>query len=204
MPRFTIDSFKKMRPGDFVKMNDQQLTELLEKARKKFDARQKSFYLKRNKDVVSQALEIAENYYEKVPRKDINTMSRNQKLAEAFKIQDFFSAKSSEVREARRENRDQDKRIFGVGRFGRPEKTMTKQQRRDFWKAYDEYNNIYKADEHNFTSTRLQQVLASMRVETGQGEAIDLDLFEKLHSFVEQNKKVDDYGPNVFSGRRND
>lgn len=204
MKRFTIKNLINLTPADLVKMDEKSVKDTLSKARKKFDRRQKSFYSARNKNVFSPALDSVEKYYEDVPRKNLDTMNRNQALSELFKIQDFFSSKTSSVKEARKANRIEDERLFGKGKTGRPRRRLNRVERADFWMFYEEYNKIYKTDEYRYGSSRIQMVLGNMiEGKLGKDFYFDMTDFKNLHrtmQIIEEN----DYGPNIFSGRGND
>lgn len=75
----------------------------------------------------------------------------------------FWESKGSTVAGAREINYEQDKRIFGYIDEDRPELGLaghlTKEEREEFWAAYMEFENQYKADMTYLDSTRVQRLL---------------------------------------------
>lgn len=71
---------------------------------------------------------------------------RNKEYQEMMRIQSFFQAKTSERKGIEKVNKEQDRRIFGVEKFGRPKYTMSRVERDEFWSLYREYQNVNPED----------------------------------------------------------
>lgn len=82
-------------------------------------------------------------------------------ISEYYKLADFFNSQTSTVQGIKTINREQDIRFFGATKSGRPKRTMTVQEREEFWALYKEYMNMYRADASTkYASTVVQQQLA--------------------------------------------
>lgn len=209
MPRVTYDYIKNLDPAEIGRMSKSQLTDLLRKIRVKYQTRQKQ--LNKVKDTVySPALEKMEDYYDANGMQNLNKISRNKAINEIANLQDFFNAKTSDVSGARAVQREQDIRIFGATKSGRPKQRMTVEQRTQFWSFYNEFINTYKTAEAIYGSGRIQQYLGDMLVQAKkQGKDFSSteltpsefqSLLDNLTSMTDMEDDDIDYGGGVFSG----
>lgn len=135
--RLTIKDIQTMNEGDFTREN---IDKILPQMVRIFENRARSFSNKKNVNVFSPALEKMYTLYPNRIVYDQNA-SFQSKQALAFRIQEFFRAKTSSVSGAREVARDQDARLFGVNQYGRPNYRMTKDERTRFWSDYEEFMN---------------------------------------------------------------
>ena len=141
--RLTYQQIRELDPAEVGKMSTEDLRNLLGEARKKYSVRAKS--LKRVSDkIYSPALEAMERYYEDVGVQSTEKVSRNRAYNELFNIRQFFNAKSSDIKEARKINIEQDKMLFGVTKSGRAKFRMDTKQRKKFWDLYDDFTEFSK------------------------------------------------------------
>lgn len=85
----------------------------------------------------------------------------HQLISEYYKLSDFFNSQTSTVQGIKSVNREQDIRFFGATKSGRPKRTMTNEERQEFWSLYAEYLNMYRSDASTkYASTVVQQQLA--------------------------------------------
>ena len=142
--------------------------------------------------------------------------ARNALLSEFAKYQQFFENKTSTVEGILEENREQDKRIFGVDDYGNPLGTLTKDQRVDFWSAWSEFQN----QNANLVSTREYsaraiQMLREVLYDNGFGK--NENLLDTAKQFVmnQMKERMEEYirysgektmrdAANVYAGNRND
>ena len=162
--RLTYQQIRELDPAEVGKMSTEDLRNLLGEARKKYSVRAKS--LKRVSDkIYSPALEAMERYYEDVGVQSTEKVSRNRAYNELFNIRQFFNAKSSDVKEARKINIEQDKMLFGVTKSGRAKFRMDTKQRKKFWDLYDDFTEFSKTAETAFGYQNIWSELATIVVE---------------------------------------
>ena len=162
--RLTYQQIRELDPAEVGKMSTEDLRNLLGEARKKYSVRAKS--LKRVSDkIYSPALEAMERYYEDVGVQATEHVSRNRAYNELFNIRQFFNAKSSDVKEARKINIEQDKMLFGVTKSGRAKFRMDTKQRKKFWDLYDDFTEFSKTAETAFGYQNIWSELATIVVE---------------------------------------
>ena len=162
--RLTYQQIRELDPAEVGKMSTEDLRNLLGEARKKYSVRAKS--LKRVSDkIYSPALEAMERYYEAVGVQSTEHVSRNRAYNELFNIRQFFNAKSSDVKEARKINIEQDKMLFGVTKSGRAKFRMDTKQRKKFWDLYDDFTEFSKTAETAFGYQNIWSELATIVVE---------------------------------------
>ena len=162
--RLTYQQIRELDPAEVGKMSTEDLRNLLGEARKKYSVRAKS--LKRVSDkIYSPALEAMERYYEDVGVQSTEHVSRNRAYNELFNIRQFFNAKSSDVKEARKINIEQDKMLFGVTKSGRAKFRMDTKQRKKFWDLYDDFTEFSKTAETAFGYQNIWSELATIVVE---------------------------------------
>ena len=162
--RLTYQQIRELDPAEVGKMSTEDLRNLLGEARKKYSVRAKS--LKRVSDkIYSPALEAMERYYEDVGVQSTEKVSRNRAYNELFNIRQFFNAKSSDIKEARKINIEQDKMLFGVTKSGRAKFRMDTKQRKKFWDLYDDFTEFSKTAETAFGYQNIWSELATIVVE---------------------------------------
>ena len=162
--RLTYQQIRELDPAEVGKMSTEDLRNLLGEARKKYSVRAKSS--KRVSDkIYSPALEALERYYEDVGVQSTEKVSRNRAYNELFNIRQFFNAKSSDVKEARKINIEQDKMLFGVTKSGRAKFRMDTKQRKKFWDLYDDFTEFSKTAETAFGYQNIWSELATIVVE---------------------------------------
>ena len=135
---------------------------------------------------------------------NLNTMTYRQMERELRMHHQFWSSKTATVKGAREEQIEQSKRIFGM-KGGKPTRVMTYEESVAFWKAYDEFYNMYKNSTSRFDSTRIQQVLGNAMTMGGEFFDVDADLvmlledameeLERRAEYEEQGYEYQDYNP---------
>ena len=190
MPRVTYEYLKNLDPAEIGKMNTSEVKNILEQARKKYDTRVKQFD-KQGRFFYSYARTKMDDYYNDVGKPSINRISRNRAMAELFRLQEFFSAKTSDVKGAREVNKEQDRRIFGVDKNGKPLGKMTSAERKAYWDLYDEFVNQNPTYEYIYGSNRIQQYLGDYILnapEDGKGTVdSNPDIIANLRNALSKN-----------------
>lgn len=93
-----------------------------------------------NAGVISMAAIKAEDQIFKPTRKNpISSLSRNKLLSAYYAYSDFFKSKTSTIEGTNKVNLEQDIRIFGVDEDGTPKKRMSNDERKEYWKVYNEF-----------------------------------------------------------------
>lgn len=185
--RLTYQQIRELDPAEVGKMSTEDLRNLLGEARKKYSVRAKS--LKRVSDkIYSPALEAMERYYEDVGVQSTEHVSRNRAYNELFNIRQFFNAKSSDVKEARKINIEQDKMLFGVTKSGRAKFRMDTKQRKKFWDLYDDFTEFSKTAETAFGYQNIWSELATIVVEQPYLINDKLAVFNLLESRLNHEK----------------
>lgn len=162
---------------------------------------------KRN-GLVSHAQIALEREIPRTKQVQLTEMTRNQLLLEFFRYATFFNSETSTAEGIKRLNREQDARIFGVDKKGRPRSTMSKEERILFWDTYEEYKNQFPADvNQQFSSEQTQQFIADAIFGKNSISSIGLaDFLSQVRDRLQSNKEAEDIQdvPNTFSGRRDD
>ena len=185
--RLTYQQIRELDPAEVGKMSTEDLRNLLGEARKKYSVRAKS--LKRVSDkIYSPALEAMERYYEDVGVQSTEHVSRNRAYNELFNIRQFFNAKSSDVKEARKINIEQDKMLFGVTKSGRAKFRMDTKQRKKFWDLYDDFTEFSKTAETAFGYQNIWSELATIVVEQPYLINDKLSVFNLLENRLNHEK----------------
>ncbi|MDE7089197.1 MAG: hypothetical protein K2O54_03675 [Prevotella sp.] len=154
--------------------------------------------------LVSQA-QIA--FVRDVPKKVIplEEMTRNQLLYEFFRYASFFNSETSTASGINKVNREQDIRLFGADKRGRPLQKMTNDERTLFWSVYAEYQNQFPADTNLlYSSESVQQTIAgALFGQNSINHGNLVNFLSNISEILKANKEGADikYGPNVFSGR---
>ena len=128
---------------EITKMSKREIVSLLKQVRGKYETRDKVLDRYSYK-IYSPAKEKMDAYYKASGKIAPSKISRNRAYNEIFQIQQFFKAKTSDVKGAKEVMRDQDIRIFGATKTGRPKKRMTTDQRTRFWSLYEDFISTNK------------------------------------------------------------
>lgn len=152
---------------------------------------------------VSHAQIALERSFTPGSRGKISDMNINKLRFEFARYAGFFNSKTATLRGIREVNRQQDIRLFGADKSGKPNKTLTSQQREDYWSLYDEYLNQNPA--HSLASNQLQRIISSKEFLPEPGEEFDIqeridairNEFEKMRTAIELEESM----PNVHMGR---
>ena len=207
MARITKRSFLKLNPSDIGKLKSPELRELIRGVRNLFSQQEKTFN-KYDQTVYSPALDKMKDYYEDRGKKAPSKMNVNQMRSELFRLQEFFDSDTSTVPGARKVQAEQDRRIFGTDKRGRPKYRMTVQQRSDLWKVFEEYKKLRPSDALE-QSNIIQQAVGQILIEEGKID-FNMDTLNKVMEKVEQERvrfnwemdiDYDDSEP-VFTGKR--
>ena len=129
---------------------------------------------------------------------------RNLLLQEIARYQSILEAKSATVEGAREINREQDIRIFGVDESGKPRDTFTKDERREYWSLYEEYEKYDPTYGSRYGSETTQQVIADLY---RSGSVDRATMLSTAKQRLEELKAQTEGGTieeiaNVYAGRR--
>ena len=207
MAKITKRSFLKLNPSDIGKLKSPELRELIRGVRNLVSQQEKTFN-KYDQTVYSPALDKMKDYYEDRGKKAPSKMNVNQMRSELFRLQEFFDSDTSTVPGARKVQAEQDRRIFGTDKRGRPKYRMTVQQRSDLWKVFEEYKKLRPSDALE-QSNIIQQAVGQILIEEGKID-FNMDTLNKVMEKVEQervrfNWEMDidyDNSEPVFTGKR--
>lgn len=181
--KITYARIKSMEASEISKLSQKEAAEMLRQFREKFRYRQKAFS-RAGKNVYSPALEKMESYYDRNGVQSPDSMNVNRIRSELFHIQEFFNAKTADVKGAREVMREQDSRIFGTNEKGVPLKRMTIEERTKFWAVYEEFLKTYKNAEQLYGSNRIQQYLGSLTLNDRKKKGVfmrgELGLMQQL------------------------
>lgn len=197
--RLTYDDIRNLDPAKISKMSKPEVVSLLKQVRKKYDVRAKSLDRVSEK-IYSPAKEKMDAYYEAAGRIAPSRISRNRAYNEIFQIQQFFNAKTSDVKGAKEVMRDQDIRIFGTTKSGRPKKRMTTEQRTRFWSLYEDFISTNKTAEYVFGYSNIWQELGDIVINGSSGNKSEV--FDTLEERLSKNQETGtEFGKGtVFSG----
>lgn len=133
----------------------------------------------------------------------LKKMNRTQLLLEYYKYQQFFRSQTSTVAGIKKLQREQDIRLFGETKTGRPKKTMTREQRELYWELYDEYLNQNPNMNSQVYSERVQQVIAQALFVDLENPDQKVSFFQNISQRMEQRYIEENIGsvPNVHMGR---
>lgn len=209
MSKFSKKSFLSMSPVDIGKLKVKEARDILRKARFLFSSQEKMFS-KYESTVHSPSFEKMEDYYEASGKPYVSKMNLSKLRNEIFRLQDFFSSKTSTVPGARKAMYEQDVRIFGINeKTGKPNKRMTLSQRTAFWSAYNEFINMEKESYiRNMGSNTVQSYLGEMIIadsKKNKGEfAFDPSTFEELKRRLEGEKNYEEWEMSNYEERDNE
>lgn len=134
----------------------------------------------------------------------LTKMSRNQLILEFARYAKFFNDVTSSEAGIRKVNREQDIRIFGQDKKGRPRRTMTYQERQKFWGLFEEYENQHPTATSRYGSESIQQQIADAMFDTQaiNGENL-IDFLDRVEQRLAQRSSEENLRsvPNVYSGR---
>lgn len=163
----------------------------------------------KRKGIFSYAQEAYEGYNFVLDTKNINKLNYHQRVMEIAKLQHFFNAKTSSAKGIKEVEKEQDARIFGTDKRGRPLQRMDNVTRRLFWKLYDEY--LIQNPTRYPQSETVQQNLASIIFSAAEIDPDEDVAQDEMMSFVNVlqkleekmiNKDISKQGePNVYMGR---
>ena len=197
--RVTYDYIRNLDPAEVSKMSKREIVSLLKQVREKYETRAKVLD-KYSDKVYSPAKEKMDVYYRITGKTPLSNISRNRAYNEIFQIQQFFKAKTSDVKGAREVMRDQDIRIFGSTKSGRPRKRMTTEQRTRFWSLYKEFINTNKTAEYVFGYSNILQELGYIVINGPSGN--NIEVFDELEERLRKRRETGTgFGTDtVFSG----
>lgn len=135
-----------------------------------------------------------------VPLKE---MTRNQLLYDYFRYSKFFNDITSTKGGIVEVNKEQDARIFGLGSRGRPKRTMSNEEREEYWRVYEEFRNQYPEWSIAPYSEEEQKILAEAMFSSDDFDRLTLiQKVESVRKLLEEKIINDNIGdrPNVFSG----
>lgn len=182
-------------------MSEEELKKNLKKMEMGYKRRVQSFKKRGEVSYAQISLERA-----MVDKRPISELTRNQAYLRYSLYAKFFNEITSTSKGIQTVNLEQDIRIFGADKRGRPLSRMTNDQRERYWDLYDEFVNQKKADYAKYGSEYIQQTLASAIFGDEPISTRNIPLFldsvaEKLKSEEKSNITVG--GPNVYSGKGN-
>lgn len=217
MAKVTKKSLLNLQPSDISKMKNPELRALLRGARQLYTQQEKVLN-RYSRQVYSHAHELMKDYYEENGTKSVSRMRQSELRGEIFRLQEFFDSQSATVPGARKIALEQDRRIFGETKTGKPKRRMSVEQRKNFWSAYDEYKNIHSESYvRNMGSNTIQQMLAEIATESAtfdddfeDGNWFTADMLADLDRRVKERKESEDwetsgydnFDGNVYSGKR--
>lgn len=217
MARVTKKSLLNLTPSDIGKMKNPELRALLRGARQLYTQQEKVLN-RYSQQVYSHAHELMKDYYEENGTKSVSRMRQSELRGEIFRLQEFFDSQSATVPGARKIALEQDRRIFGETKTGKPKRRMSVEQRKNFWSAYDEYKNIHSESYvRNMGSNTIQQMLAEIATESAtfdddfdDGNWFTAEMLADLDRRVKERKESEDwetsgydnFDGNVYSGKR--
>lgn len=184
--KITYARIKSMEASEISKLSQKEAAEMLRQFREKFRYRQKKFS-RAGKNVYSPALEKMESYYDRNGVQSPDSMNVNRIRSELFHIQEFFNAKTADVKGAREVMREQDSRIFGTNEKGVPLKRMTIEERTKFWAVYEEFLKTYKNAEQLYGSNRIQQYLGSLMLNDRKKKGVFMQQLDALQKSLRES-----------------
>lgn len=190
----------------FGRMSQAGLQKTLKTLRTGYMRRVGSF---KRKGLVSHAEIAFESSYNNT--KPIKEMSRNQLLYSIAQYAKFFNDITSSESGIKQVNREQDARIFGVNKFGRPKKTLTAKERESYWKLYEQFISNEPTATSKYGSENVQRLLADAVIGDDRTfqQIAESDFFAEYMDYLgskimeKAEEKVPEDTPNVYSGGRN-
>lgn len=173
----------------------EDLRKQVEIMRKGLNARAQQFS---RRNVYSHAYNKYKENQKFVTAKDVKNMTSNQLIHQFVVFQSFFLSETSSIQGIAKVNREQDARLFGAYKNGRPKRRMTESERKLYWELYDEYINRHPV--YTKGSNIIQGELTSVLFDNNSPSTF-VELLEKLHAKLEENKIQADTesAPNVYT-----
>lgn len=217
MPRkktLTIQQLKKMTVTDQQSLTKEQLRKLIPQAQKLVRSQLEKV---RRSGHYPVALEKAVGETEVSGRKQPDLTLVNPKKLNIYEAQSLFAslkdallAETSSVKGATRVEQAQDRMLFGTDRAGRARHRMSADERKEFWKFYDEFLN--QNPTYLYAYRNVMDTLASFWRDSGDYLDYEdvkqmqvfknrVDSLEKINIPAEPTVKRS--GENVLSGHRN-
>lgn len=142
---------------------------------------------------------------QQIDKKKLTELTRNQLIFEFARYSSFFNDITSSAEGIRKVNYEQDRRLFGVNKRGKLNRTMTNDERREFWKIYDEFLNQEPTSIYRYKSETVQQMIAQASFELGTVDFKKANLFEifdiaKKKLSQESKERDERVLPNVYTG----
>lgn len=192
---------RKMKVKDQLRPLVKEARELYKKQRSVFESHPNTY---------SYALEKMEEFYsDRGGAKTVAKMNKKELQTELYRLQDFFSAKSSTLTGARKISRDANARIFGVNEStGRPNRSMTLAQSKEFWAIYNEFKNLEgESYVRNMGSNTVLQELGQMiighfRSNRGDSTYFYASDFKRLKDRLEERKKQEEWAKDDLDAER--
>lgn len=158
----------------------------------------------RKKGLVSHAQIALEGSIPPGPQKQLTKMTRNQLILEFSRYSKFFQDETSSEKGIKRVNTQQDVRIFGADKKGRPKRKMTNSEREKYWSLYEEFQNQQPTANSKYGSESVQQMVAEALFDTEgtPGENL-VDFLDRVEARLARKSEEENLrgAPNVYSGR---
>lgn len=200
-PKTVAEKLARIPIEQVSKMSEEELKKNLKKMEMGYKRRVQSFKKRGEVSYAQISLERA-----MVDKRPISELTRNQAYLRYSLYAKFFNEITSTSKGIQTVNLEQDIRIFGADKRGRPISRMTNDQRERYWDLYDEFVNQKKADYAKYGSEYIQQTLASAIFGDEPISTRNLPLFlDAVAEKLKNEKKSDITGgtPNVYSGKGN-
>lgn len=203
--KMSIEIFSKIKNDEAGRKD---LIQYVRTLRSGYNRRVSSFKRKGLKSYAQMSLE--KSVPNSIRNTPVNKLTRNQLILEIARYSKFFNDATSSESGIKEINRQQDIRIFGKDKRGRPLKTMTQEEREKYWDLYEEFRNMFPQWRTQPFSESVQQLLAdALFHEDLDEDSIPFEsktLMEKLN-ILEKNMRerqtilnLEDV-PNVLSGK---
>lgn len=174
-----VQRFKNLSQNDIANLSRTQAQDLLRSMRQAFKQREKTLG-----NTWSPARDAMTNYYDKHEQKAPSRTRKDSAIAELKRLNQFFNAKTSTVKGAREVMREQDLRIFGEGKDGKPAQRLTRAQRDLMWSGYQEFISGSDTAAIAARSYGQRQQAAGLVVKSMKGKKLTIE------NFISRLKKV--------------
>lgn len=164
----------------------------------------------RNEIISFADIQFKRNYVPPPANTPINKLSYNQLIMEIAQYRSFFTGKTSTIKGALEVNKEQDIRIFGKDSRGRPNRTMSNEERIKYWSVYNEYLEQNKGAVGQYGSDRIQIILGDLlfnksRISATYDAFAFLDLLNQVENTLRRDKFERDWkeaqNHEIFRGR---
>lgn len=156
------------------------------------------------KGLISHAQIALEGTLPQGNRVQLTKMTRNQLILEFARYSKFFQDETSSEEGIKKVNKEQDIRIFGTDDKGRPNRTMTGEERQKFWSLYEEFQNQQPTANSKYGSESIQQMVAEAMFDPGANPRENLvDFLDRVEERLSKKQTEENLRsvPNVYSGR---